>query len=40
MSNFDVAPHGIIGFALFALILVWALHATGFRVVGALKVGR
>ena len=40
MSNFDVAPHGIIGFALFALILVWAVHALGFRVVGALKVGR
>lgn len=39
-QNFDVAPHGIVFFAAVALLLIIAIHLLGFRVVGALKVGR
>lgn len=39
-SNFDVAPHGIIALAAIALIIVLAIHILGFRVVGAVRVGR
>lgn len=39
-SNFDVAPHGIVMFAAFALLIILAVHILGFRFATALKVGR
>lgn len=36
----DVAPHGLLITAGLMLLLVLFIHLTGFRVVGALKVGR
>lgn len=38
-SSWNVAPHGIIAFAVFALGLVVLIKMTGFSVVGAVKVG-
>lgn len=40
MGKWEVAPHGIIMFAALALLLIVAVHVLGFRVVGALRVGR
>lgn len=39
-ANFDVAPHGFLAVAAGALLLVLLVHLLGFRVVGAIKVGR
>ena len=39
MSNFDVAPHGILIMAALALILVLVIHTLGFRALAAVKVG-
>lgn len=39
ISRWEVAPHGLIGLAIFALIVVMVIHALGFRVVGAVRIG-
>jgi hypothetical protein len=38
--SWQVAPHGIICFALFAFAILILLRSFGFQVVTALKVGR
>lgn len=38
-NNWQVAPHGVIGMAVAALLLIVLVHQLGFRVVGAVKVG-
>jgi len=38
--SWQVAPHGIIVFALLAMGLLFAVRAFGFQFVTALKVGR
>lgn len=40
LGNVDVAPHGIIAFAAFALLLIIGIHLLGFRIVGAVRLGR
>lgn len=39
-QNWNVAPHGILFFAAVALFIVLVVHMLGFRVVGAVRVGR
>jgi hypothetical protein len=39
-SQWDVAPHGLVMLAAVALLFVILIHTLGFRVVGAIKVGR
>lgn len=38
--SWQVAPHGIVCFALFAFLILFLTRAFGFQVVTALKVGR
>lgn len=38
--SWQVAPHGIICYAIFAFFILWLTRAFGFQVVTALKVGR
>lgn len=39
-NGFQVAPHGIIMLGALALLLILAIHMLGFRIVGAIKVGK
>ena len=39
-SQWEVAPHGLVMFAALALLIILGVHLLGFRIVGAVRVGR
>lgn len=39
-TTWQVAPHGVIAWAIIAIAIAIFVHMLGFRVVGAVKVGR